>query len=186
MKEDFLICNTFILSVFTVVCSQARGALEIRKIQRRSHMNKTPEKHRKVLVYLASGNVGLVFARWDCDGGSWLGAQPAVVSSSWQPLSKRPHSRLAMQSPWQPLPVGAVRQGDRDSLFICLCVATTICMYVLSFLDSVEISHVTNTWCQISVQRCVCFLSLSTDCCAKNCSGPCSSSVHFICTRAYY
>ena len=69
-------------------------------------VNKMTEKQRKVLVYLAPGNVGLVFAQWDSDGSSWLGAQPSVVSSAWQRLFKRPHSRLAMQSPWQLVPVG--------------------------------------------------------------------------------
>lgn len=69
-------------------------------------INKMTEKQRKVLVYLAAGNVGLVFAQWDSDGSSWLGAQPSVVSSAWQRLFKRPHSRLAMQSPCQLVPVG--------------------------------------------------------------------------------
>lgn len=45
-------------------------------------------------------------------------ARPAVVSSAWQQLFKGPHSRLAMQSPWQVVPAGSARRLDGDSLFM--------------------------------------------------------------------
>lgn len=68
------------------------------------------EKRLEILVYPGSGNVGLVFVHWDCDSSPWLCVQPSLVSSAWQPFIRRPHSRVAMQSPWQLVPVCAVRR----------------------------------------------------------------------------
>lgn len=54
-------------------------------------------------------------------GSSRLCALPSLVSSAWQRLLTAPHSHLALQSPWQLVPVGAVRrEGGWGCLFICL------------------------------------------------------------------
>lgn len=67
-------------------------------------------QHRKVLVYVQSGNVASCLLAGNVTAVPGSALRAAVVSSAWQRLFKRPRSHLAVQSPWQPVPVGAVRR----------------------------------------------------------------------------